>query len=121
MSEGRFRRAYLGLVGGYRPLPPRLTAVIVGPRESASTKWSRKPAARRLRAKDVILDVDGAPLDSAGDLQRLMISDAIGRSLKLRVLREDKVIVELSGPPPRGESDRMKLAFSAQIVFHPER
>src|SRR5581483_11018162 len=25
MSEGRFRRAYLGIAGGHRALPPRLT------------------------------------------------------------------------------------------------
>ena len=26
MSEGRFRRAYIGIVGGSRPLPPRLAS-----------------------------------------------------------------------------------------------
>jgi hypothetical protein len=31
-------------------------------------------------------------MDSAGDLQRLMISDAIGRTITLRVLRDDEVI-----------------------------
>ena len=57
------------------------------------------PAAEAgVRVKDVILDVDGQPLDNAGDLQRLMISDAIGRAHRLRVLRGDE-IVELRVTP----------------------
>lgn len=100
MSEGRFRRAYLGLVGGHRPLPPRLTASLgraagVGVNEVVD----RSPAAAAgLKAKDVILDVDGVALESAGDLQRLMISDAIGQTITLRVLRGDDVI-ELTATP----------------------
>ena len=94
MSEGRFRRAYLGLVGGHRPLPPRLI-------ETAGRKAGiginevvdGSPAAvAGLRPKDIILDVDSTPMDSAGDLQRLMISDAIGRSITLRVVRDDQLI-----------------------------
>jgi S1-C subfamily serine protease len=100
MSEGRFRRAYLGLVGGHRPLPPRLSEVVgrsagIGVNEVVEGS----PAALAgLRAKDVILDVDGVEMDSAGDLQRLMISDAIGRSVTLRVVRDDHVI-ELTATP----------------------
>ena len=59
----------------------------------------RSPAAAAgLKAKDVILDVDGVALESAGDLQRLMISDAIGQTITLRVLRGDQVI-ELTATP----------------------
>jgi S1-C subfamily serine protease len=94
MSEGRFRRAYLGLVGGHRPLPPRLQATAahtagIGVNEVVENSPA---AAAGLQPKDVILDVDGVPMDSAGDLQRLMISDAIGRTITLRVLRDDEVI-----------------------------
>jgi serine protease Do len=50
------------------------------------------PAARAgLRPTDVILELDGATVDSAGDLQRRMISDAIGQTLVVRVLRGDAV------------------------------
>ena len=100
MSEGRFRRAYLGIAGGHRALAPRLVAGLgrtsgVGVTEVAPDS----PAARGgLIVKDVILDVDDRPLDSAGDLQRLMINDAIGRTLRLRVLRDDRVI-ELTATP----------------------
>jgi S1-C subfamily serine protease len=94
MSEGRFRRAYLGIVGGHRALPPRLIKP-VGRRAGVGVTgvMAGSPAADAgVRVKDVILDVDGQPLDNAGDLQRLMISDAIGRRLRLRVVRDDDVV-----------------------------
>jgi S1-C subfamily serine protease len=100
MSEGRFRRAYLGLVGGHRPLPPRLidtTGRTAGIGINEVVDGS--PAALAgLQPKDIILDVDGTPMDSAGDLQRLMISDAIGRSITLRVVRDDNVIELVATP-----------------------
>jgi hypothetical protein len=37
--------------------------------------------------------VDETAVDSANDLQRLMIGDAIGRRLALRVVRGDRVLV----------------------------
>ena len=94
MSDGRFRRAYLGIVGGSRPLPPRLldrTGRSAGIGVIEVVEGS--PAARAgLRATDVILDVDGRAVDSAGDLQALMIGDAIGRVVELRVLRGDDLL-----------------------------
>jgi S1-C subfamily serine protease len=51
------------------------------------------PAAKAgLRIQDVILDIDGQPLNNAGDLQRLMLNDVIGHSLTLRILRNDQVV-----------------------------
>ncbi len=51
------------------------------------------PAARAgLRAQDVVLDVDGVPVDGVGALQGLMLDDAIGRSLPVRLLRRDRVL-----------------------------
>jgi S1-C subfamily serine protease len=94
MTEGRFRRAYLGIAGGYRALPPRLVERLgrdagIGVAEV----MERSPAERAgLRAKDVILEVDGLSVTSAGDLQRLMFGDAIGRPTDLLVVRGDEVI-----------------------------
>ena len=94
MRDGRFRRAYLGIAGGRRPLPPRLATTLdrlggVG----ISEVVAGSPAAHGgLRVKDVILDVDGTPLADAGQLQRLMIDTAIGHPLHLRVLRDDLVV-----------------------------
>jgi S1-C subfamily serine protease len=100
MTEGRFRRAYLGIAGGPRPLPPKV-ARQVG-REAAVEVVEiveGSPAARAgLRPEDLILDVDGEPVASARDLQRLMAHDAIGRSIILRIVREG-VVIDLQATP----------------------
>jgi S1-C subfamily serine protease len=94
MTEGRFRRGYLGIAGGHRPLAPRIVDRLgrssgVGVAEV----MPGSPAdAAGLRFQDVILDVDGQPLNNAGDLQRLMLSNVIGRSVALRVLRGDQIL-----------------------------
>jgi S1-C subfamily serine protease len=94
MSEGRFRRAYLGIAGGYRALAPRVASRVgrdagVGVAEVVPGS----PASHAgLRVGDVILSIDGKPLENAGDLQQLMISDAIGRRVSLQVLRDDQVV-----------------------------
>jgi len=100
MSEGRFRRAYLGLAGGHRALPPRVTTRLGRVAGVGVTEvMADSPAAKAgLRVKDVILDVDGQPLDSAGDLQRLMINDAIGRTIALRILRDDQILDLVATP-----------------------
>jgi S1-C subfamily serine protease len=40
-----------------------------------------------LRTEDVIIDVDGIPVEQAGDLQRLMVDHLIGRRVTFRVWR----------------------------------
>src|SRR5438128_7963183 len=74
MSEGRVRRAYIGIAGGARPLPPRF-ATQLG-RDSAIEVVEvveGSPAARAgLRPEDLIVEVDGTPMADVGDLQRLM-------------------------------------------------
>jgi S1-C subfamily serine protease len=80
MSEGRFRRAYLGLGGGERPLPPRLA------RELGRTSCVEivevvedGPAAHGgLRPGDLIVAVDHEPVGGMNDLQRLLIGERIG-------------------------------------------
>ena len=94
LSDGRVRRAYLGVVGGRRPLAPRHTVAYgrnggVGVVEVAPGSPAQRAG---LRATDTILDLDGTPVESAGDLQGLMVSGVIGRSLTARVLRGDGVV-----------------------------
>jgi S1-C subfamily serine protease len=94
MSEGRFRRAYLGIAGAPRPLPPRLVAR-AGASEGIGVAevMSGSPAERAgLRATDVILALDGVAATRATDLQRAMVADVIGHTITLRVLRGDDVV-----------------------------
>jgi S1-C subfamily serine protease len=93
MSDGRFRRAYLGIAGGPRPLPPRV-AQEVGREAGVEVVEvvSGSPADRAgLKPEDLILDVDGEPVDSARDLQRLMAGEVIGRRVAIRVFRDGRL------------------------------
>jgi serine protease Do len=90
MSEGRVRRAYIGIVGGSRPLPPRLAAQL-GRSEGVEVVEvvDGSPAARAgLRPEDLIVSVDGVALSDVGDLQRLMVAERIGRGLETSVFRD---------------------------------
>src|SRR5436309_4987323 len=92
MREGRFRRAYLGIAGGPRPLPPRLArklgrnagvevvqVVEGGPADSAG-----------MRPEDLIVELDGTPIEGMDDLQRVVVSDLIGRGVRAHVIREGR-------------------------------
>jgi S1-C subfamily serine protease len=98
MSEGRFRRAYLGIAGGERPLPPRLARRLGRPRGIEVVEVVEdSPAARAgLRAEDLIVSVDGEPVQKVEHLQRLMVGDLIGARVRLDVVREGRELaVEL--------------------------
>jgi S1-C subfamily serine protease len=86
ISEGRVRRAYIGVVGGSRPLPPRLAAEVGRDRgiEVVEIVDGSPAAGAGLRAGDLLVEADGEALTDVGDLQRLMNSDSIGREVTLR-------------------------------------
>jgi serine protease Do len=94
MSEGRFRRAYIGIAGGPRPLPPRLARLVT--RRSAvevvEVVEGSPAAAAGLRPEDLITDVDGTPVESVDDLQRLMAGHVIGRSVQTTVFRDGRTL-----------------------------
>jgi S1-C subfamily serine protease len=93
MSEGRFRRAYLGIAGGPRPLPPRLARQVGREAgvEVVEVVEGSPAAGAGLRPEDLILDVDGEAVSSARDLQRLMVGEAIGRPVTIRLFRDGRV------------------------------
>jgi serine protease Do len=104
MSEGRYRRAWIGIAGGPRPLPPRLAAAL-GRRGGVEIVEvvADSPASRAgLRAEDLIVAVDGSPVEGVDDLMRVMTGDLIGAPVRLDVIREgaprrvDVVPVELA-------------------------
>lgn len=89
MGEGRVRRAYVGIAGGPRPLPPRVVAELGRDRAIEVVEVvPGSPADRAgLRAEDLIVSVDGADVTDVGDLQRLMTAERIGREVTLGVVR----------------------------------
>jgi len=105
MREGRYRRAYLGIAGGPRPLPPRVASEL-GRRECVevvNVVEGSPAAAAGLRPEDMIVAVDGAPVERVEDLQRLMVGELIGHRVGLTVVRGDRTLaltlspVELEG------------------------
>jgi S1-C subfamily serine protease len=94
MTEGRFRRAFVGLAGGPRPLPPRL-AVRFGRDAGVEVVQvvEGSPADRAgIRAEDLILEVDGSAIRAMDDLQRVMVGDAIGRRLAVTLFRNGDLL-----------------------------
>jgi S1-C subfamily serine protease len=93
MTDGRVRRAYLGIAGGSRPLPPK-AADATGRERGIEilTVVAGSPADRGgLRPEDLLLGLDGSPVSNVGDLQRLMTGDRIGRPVGVEVFRRGKV------------------------------
>ena len=92
MSEGRFRRAYLGIAGGTRPLPPRLARELSrrAGLEVVEVVAGSPAAAAGLRPEDLIVSIDDAPVERIDDVQRLLVGDRIGTTVKLDVLREGR-------------------------------
>jgi serine protease Do len=92
MTEGRFRRAYLGLAGGTRPLPPRLARKLGRQAgvEVVQVVEGTPAAAAGLRPEDLIVELDGRPVTDVNDIQRLMVVEKIGVSVPVRILREGR-------------------------------
>jgi len=92
MTEGRFRRAYLGIAGGPRPLPPRLAREL---RQESGVEIVQvvedSPAeVAGLRAEDLIVSMDDTPITTVDQLHRRMISDAIGRTIRVGIIRSGR-------------------------------
>src|SRR6059036_4151972 len=92
MTEGRFRRAYLGLAGGTRPLPPRLARKLGRQAgvEVVQVVEGTPAAAAGLRPEDLIVELDGHAVTDVNDIQRLMVVEKIGAGVPVRILREGR-------------------------------
>jgi S1-C subfamily serine protease len=100
MHDGRVRRAFLGVVGGPRPLPPRLASSLGRQRalEVVQLVDGSPAGSGGVRPGDLILDLDGAPIEGVADLQRRLGQEAIGRRVGVRVARGD-TLMDLSVTP----------------------
>src|SRR6476661_7258063 len=94
MRDGRVKRAYLGIVGGTRPLPARLAASVGRARGLEVIQLlDRSPAAAAgVRPGDLIVELDGKAIQGVGDLQRLLVGELVGRKVGLRVARGSKLV-----------------------------
>jgi S1-C subfamily serine protease len=90
MQDGRVRRAWLGVAGGRRPLPPQARREL--DREAGVELVEvvpDGPAARAgLRAEDLLVSVDGEPVRGVDELQRRLVAEMIGRTVELEVVRD---------------------------------
>jgi S1-C subfamily serine protease len=89
MSTGRVRRAFVGIAGGDRPLPPtvraelgRATAV-----EVITVEPEGPAALAGVRPEDLIVSVGGAPVAGMDDLLQLIPGEAVGVSVQVGVVR----------------------------------
>jgi len=100
MVGGRVRRAFLGIVGGPRPLAGPVARGIGRERGLGIVQiLDRSPAALAgLRAGDILVELDGRAVTGVGDLQRLLVDDAIGRPLGLRVVRDGHLLDRVAEP-----------------------
>jgi serine protease Do len=99
MTSGRVRRAYLGIAGGPRPLPPgaRQHSPLATGIEVIEVVAGTPAERAGLRPEDLIVTVDGEPVAGVEDLQRLMAADAIGRPVTATVVRQGRPVrVELT-------------------------
>ncbi|HWH11013.1 MAG TPA: trypsin-like peptidase domain-containing protein [Solirubrobacteraceae bacterium] len=92
ISEGRVRRAYVGIAGSARPLPPEARQAW-GPADCVElieiTPGS--PAARAgLHPADLLVEIAGRRVASISDLQRFLHEDVIGLRLTTIVLRDGR-------------------------------
>ena len=93
-SGQRVRRSYLGVGGGARPLAPAVARRLGrGRGVEVLSVMTASPARRAgLQPGDVIVSLDGAPVQDVGDLQRLLTEELIERTGSLAVIRDGTLI-----------------------------
>jgi S1-C subfamily serine protease len=100
VSDGRVRRAYLGLVSTPAPLPAAL-AERTGRRRGLRIVdvVPGSPADRSgLKSGDLVLEAGRRPVADAQSLQRLLFADAIGRPLPMTVHRRGAMVDVITVP-----------------------
>jgi S1-C subfamily serine protease len=94
MSDGRVRRAYLGIAGGVRPLPPQAAAEWGGGTciEVVEVVEGSPAASAGLRPEDLLVELDGQRVRDVGDLQQMMVAELIGAKVQAVVIRQGKTL-----------------------------
>jgi len=100
VSDGRVRRAYLGLVSTPAPLPGPL-AERTGRRRGLRIVdvVPGSPADRAgLKGGDLVLEAGRRPVADAQSLQRLLFAEAIGKPLPMTVYRRGAMVDVITAP-----------------------
>jgi S1-C subfamily serine protease len=89
MRDGRVRRAWIGIAGGARPLPPALAAALGRTQGLEVVEViADSPADRAgVRPEDLVVGVGDEPVGGVNDLQRLLTAETIDRSVDLEIYR----------------------------------
>jgi S1-C subfamily serine protease len=89
MTDGRVRRAYLGIAGGPRPVPPRHRGEVELPTCIEVVDVAAGSPAERagLRPEDLIVAVSGTPVGRVDELQQLMGAELIGATITVSLIR----------------------------------
>jgi S1-C subfamily serine protease len=107
-TRGRVRRAWLGVAGSQRPLPPDLVQRTGGQRTGllvAQLVSGSPAAASGLHVGDLIVAAAGKPVASATELQRFMVEDAIGQPVEITVMRNGALVDVIAVPRELDESN----------------
>jgi serine protease Do len=104
MRDGRVRRAWIGIAGGTRPLPPRVAAAVGRERgvEVVEVTPDSPAAGSGLRAEDLVVAIDGLPVRGVDDMHRLLTGERIGRDCELTVVRDGRELVVAVRPRELG-------------------
>jgi S1-C subfamily serine protease len=91
MTQGRVRRSWLGIVAQNRRIDPRVKRHLELLQESAVEVMSVEPsgpaAAAGVRDGDLVLALDGRPVQSVDDVHRTLTQWPVGKPLPLAALR----------------------------------
>jgi S1-C subfamily serine protease len=109
IKEGRVRRAFLGITAELRPVPGRIAreqGLTRGVGISVLQVTPGGPADRAgIRPGDLLVSVDGLPLEGIDDLHRFLSRAAIGATVTVGVVREGRLLtlpVTLGAEPESG-------------------
>ena len=89
MRDGRVRRAWIGIAGGARPLPPAVAAALGRTRGLEVVEViADSPADHAgLRPEDLVVGVGDEPVGGVDDIQRLLTAETIDRQVELEIVR----------------------------------
>lgn len=100
IRDGRVRRAYLGVAGGTRPLPPRLSRELGRDQGIEVVEVVGGSPAQRAGVKvgDILVSGDDEPLAGVKDLQAMMTGERVGRRFELTLIRGGRVVTITAEP-----------------------